>query len=57
LFIHAWSQWKDKKIESAFAIYSYLAELGYEKAQSNAASILDDYDLPIEHYSVNRYPR
>ena len=57
LFIHAWAQWKDKNVESAFAIYSYLAELGFEKAQSNAAAILDNYDLAIDHYDETRYPR
>ena len=57
LFIHAWSQYKDKQIDSSFSVYSYLAELGYEKAQSNVASILDTYVLDIKNYSEYRYQR
>jgi len=57
LFTHAWRHWKNANIDSALAIFSYLAELGYEKAQSNLATILDDHVLKNDILSRNNHER
>jgi SEL1 protein len=47
MFIDAFNLYKDGFIESAFMIYLYLAEIGYETAQSNVAFIIDQMPLKI----------
>ncbi|CAF4651906.1 unnamed protein product, partial [Rotaria magnacalcarata] len=41
MFIEAYNLYRQGHIEQAFMKYLYLAELGYEVAQSNAAYLLD----------------
>ena len=41
MFIEAYNLYRHGNIEQAFMIYLYLAELGYEVAQSNVAYLLD----------------
>ena len=57
LFTHAWKQWSSGQITSAMAMFSFLAELGYEKAQSNLATILDDYEIGNDVLETNQYQR
>ncbi|CAN7995192.1 unnamed protein product [Ixodes hexagonus] len=39
--MHAYSDYRDGKVDAALVKYAFLAELGYEVAQSNSAFILD----------------
>ena len=50
----AHSLYKDGNIDGALVLYTLLAELGYEVAQSNVAYILDQGTLPMHHNSYIR---
>jgi len=50
--MHAYNAYKDTQFKESFVLYSFLAEMGYEVAQSNAAFILDRGNIYI--YIVNR---
>lgn len=39
--MHAYNAYKETHFEESFVLYSFLAEMGYEVAQSNTAFILD----------------
>lgn len=39
--MHAYNTYKENDFEESFVLYSFLAEMGYEVAQSNTAFILD----------------
>jgi len=39
--MHAYNSYKENKFEESFVLYSFLAEMGYEVAQSNTGFILD----------------
>lgn len=39
--MHAYNAYKETQFEESFVLYSFLAEMGYEVAQSNTAFILD----------------
>lgn len=45
--MHAYSDYKNNRINEAYMQYALLAELGYEVAQSNAAFLLDRGDVTI----------
>uniref|UniRef100_T1PCQ8 Sel1 repeat protein n=1 Tax=Musca domestica TaxID=7370 RepID=T1PCQ8_MUSDO len=47
--MHAYSDYKNYRINEAYMQYALLAELGYEVAQSNAAFLLDRGDVSIFH--------
>jgi len=39
--MHAYNSYKENQFEESFVLYSFLAEMGYEVAQSNTGFILD----------------
>lgn len=39
--MHAYNAYKENQFEESFVLYSFLAEIGYEVAQSNTAFMLD----------------
>lgn len=39
--MHAYNAYKENQFEESFVLYSFLAEMGYEVAQSNTAFMLD----------------
>lgn len=43
--MHAYNEYKDNQFQESFILYSFLAEMGYEVAQSNTAFILDRGNL------------
>jgi len=43
--MHAYNAYKETQFEESFVLYSFLAEMGYEVAQSNTAFILDRGNL------------
>lgn len=43
--MHAYNAYKENQFEESFVLYSFLAEMGYEVAQSNTAFILDRGNL------------
>jgi SEL1 protein len=47
MFIEAFNLYKQGHVEQAFMMYLYLAELGYEVAQSNVAYIIDQMTFDI----------
>ncbi|CAF3921824.1 unnamed protein product, partial [Adineta steineri] len=49
MFTEAFNLYKQGYIEQAFMIYLYLAELGYEVAQSNVAYIIDQMSFDISN--------
>ncbi|CAF4188787.1 unnamed protein product, partial [Adineta steineri] len=60
MFIEAYNLYRQGHIEQAFMKYLYLAELGYEIAQSNVAYLLDQMPaelLNIYHTSGERYKK
>lgn len=60
MFIEAYNLYRQGHIEQAFMKYLYLAELGYEVAQSNVAYLLDQMPsqlINIYHQKDERYRR
>lgn len=47
--MNAYADYKNNEINKAFIKYAFLAEVGYEVAQSNAAYLLDRGDVTIFH--------
>jgi SEL1 protein len=47
MFTEAFNLYKQGHVEQAFMMYLYLAELGYEVAQSNVAYIIDQMTFDI----------
>ncbi|EDV53970.1 protein sel-1 homolog 1 [Drosophila erecta] len=45
--MHAYSDYKDNRIDEAYMQYSLMAEVGYEVAQSNAAFLLDRKEVHV----------
>ncbi|CAF0981859.1 unnamed protein product [Adineta ricciae] len=60
MFIEAYNLYRQGHVEQAFMKYLYLAELGYEVAQSNVAYLLDQMPnqlMNIYHKTDERYRR
>lgn len=53
----AFTDYKEGKVMTSHVKYSFLAELGYEVAQSNAASLLDNSELSKYYSSNESYTR
>jgi len=47
--MHAYNSYKENQFEESFVLYSFLAEMGYEVAQSNTGFILDRGKLNLLH--------
>lgn len=45
--MHAYNSYKENQFEESFVLYSFLAEMGYEVAQSNTGFILDRGKLNV----------
>jgi hypothetical protein len=45
--MHAYNSYKENQFEESFVLYSFLAEMGYEVAQSNTGFILDRGELNL----------
>lgn len=45
--MHAYSDYKQNRIDEAYMQYSLMAEVGYEVAQSNAAFLLDREEVHV----------
>ena len=56
-FIEAFNLYKDGHIEQSFMSYLYLAEVGYEAAQSNVAFIIDKMSYDISNIYKTRDER
>lgn len=54
MFIEAYNLYRHGQIEQAFMIYLYLAELGYEVAQSNVAYLLDQMSNQLTNIYSNK---
>ncbi|CAI6368544.1 unnamed protein product [Macrosiphum euphorbiae] len=55
--MHAYNSYKENQFEESFVLYSFLAEMGYEVAQSNTGFILDRGDVNIWETEKERYVR
>ncbi|VVC32008.1 Sel1-like repeat [Cinara cedri] len=55
--MHAYNEYKDNRFQESFVLYSFLAEMGYEVAQSNTAFILDKGDIDMWETEKERYVR
>ncbi|XP_050429343.1 protein sel-1 homolog 1 [Adelges cooleyi] len=55
--MHAYNAYKENDFKESFVLYSFLAELGYEVAQSNTAFILDRGDINLWESEKERYVR
>lgn len=53
----AFTDYKEGRVLNSYVKYSFLAELGYEVAQSNAASLLDNNELNKYYSSNESYTR
>lgn len=43
-------------VDSSFLMYSLLAELGFEEAQSNVAYLLEQGTMPTQHVGSGGHP-
>jgi len=50
--MHAYNSYKENHFEESFVLYSFLAEMGYEVAQSNTGFILDRGKLITYHIFI-----
>lgn len=57
ILMDAFTDYKEGKVLNSYIKYSFLAELGYEVAQSNAASLLDNHELQKYYSSNESYTR
>ncbi|KAL5234597.1 hypothetical protein ACI65C_002007 [Semiaphis heraclei] len=55
--MHAYNLYKENQFKESFVLYSFLAEMGYEVAQSNTGFILDRGDVNIWETEKERYVR
>jgi alpha-mannosidase II/SEL1 protein len=55
--MHAYNAYKENQFEESFVLYSFLAEMGYEVAQSNTAFILDRGEVDNWETEKERYVR
>lgn len=55
-FMQAGNQYKNEHFQSAYMLYSVLAELGYSTAQTNVAELLENHEININGESAI-YPR
>lgn len=53
----AFTDYKEGRVLNSYIKYSFLAELGFEVAQSNAASLLDNHELNKYYSSNESYTR
>lgn len=47
IFMMAAQQYKNEKYQSAYVLYSVLAELGFSTAQQNVADLLEEQQITI----------
>lgn len=57
ILMDAFTDYKEGNVLNSYIKYSFLAELGYEVAQSNAASLLDNQELQKYYSSNESYTR
>jgi len=55
--MHAYNSYKENQFEESFVLYSFLAEMGYEVAQSNTGFILDRGEVHLLNtiFSLYKY--
>jgi len=53
--MHAYNSYKENQFEESFVLYSFLAEMGYEVAQSNTGFILDRGELNLLYIIFSLY--